>query len=214
MPLYKIEHENRQKFCLFVHIPKTGGSSIAEIFKLLKFRETYGYDNNFRKLLKETPQHFTYNTLNNLVDISKLDFSFTIMRDPFDKIISSYFWSKNHTNTQDILKKINFETWFNNFIEIYKQNKNVLSNHLIPQSEFVGQNIKKIYKFEDGVHNIFIDVLKSLNLRIKEDYSFPHALKTSEINRPEIDEIKGSKNITKMIYSFYKEDFDLYDKLF
>ena len=214
MPLYKVEYENIQIFFLFVHIPKTGGTSITKFFKLLKFSETYGKDNIFRQFLKETPQHFTYNTLNNLININKLEFSFAIIRDPFDRIISSYFWSKINTNHAEVLKKINFETWFNHYSEIYKQNINVLSNHLIPQNMFVGQNIKKIYKFEDGVYNIFKDVMRCLNIIIKDDYKFPHINKTSAKNKSEIKKIKESKHVRKMIYDFYKEDYDLYDKLF
>ena len=214
MPLYKIEHENLKKFFLFIHIPKTGGTSITSFCKLLKFREKYGSNNDFRQFLKVTPQHFTYNTLNNLININELDFSFAIIRDPLDRIISSYFWSKKYSNIPESLQKMNFENWFNELAENYKQNVNVLSNHLIPQRMFIGQNIKKIYKFEDGVHNIFKDVMKCLNIKIKDDYKFPHILKNSASNKSEIKKIKESKHIRKMIYDFYNEDYNLYDKFF
>lgn len=214
MPLYKIDHQNIKKFCLFVHIPKTGGTSITSFFKLLNFKETYGYDVDFRELLKETPQHFTYNTLNNLINISRIDFSFAIMRDPFDKIISSYFWSKKYSNQSMDIKKKNFENWFSTYANLYKENKNVLANHLIPQHEFLGKKLKKIYKFEDGVNIIFSDVIKSLNLKINDHYYFPHLLKNQKNNKKEIKRIKESKQISKIIFDFYKKDYELYEKIF
>jgi len=56
--------------------------------------------------------------------------------------------------------------------------------------------------------------MRCLNLIIKDDYKFPHIYKTSEKNKSEIKKIKESKHVRKMIYDFYKEDYDLYDKLF
>ena len=109
---------------------------------------------------------------------------------------------------------MNFENWFNQHTEMYKHNINVLANHLIPQNLFIGPDIKKIYKFENGVYNIFKDVLKSLNIKITEDYKFPHAYKTSNTYQSEIKKIKESKQLSKMIYDFYKDDYDLYNQHF
>ena len=81
---------NKHKF-IFVHIPKTGGTSVAKY--LTSHEETcsrlLGYD-VVNKLHK---QHSTLEQLKNIYNITIDDyFKFTICRNPYERAVSGYFW--------------------------------------------------------------------------------------------------------------------------
>ncbi len=210
MPLYSFEKNKRKAFFLFIHVPKTGGTSIVEFLRHLKFSEYFGYDSNFRKQFKEPPQHFTYNLLNEMINIELLDFSFAIVRNPINRIISSYFWSLENSSKSSLYLNMDFQTWFNFQTEDFKKNKNTLSNHILPQYYFIGPKIKKIYYFESGLDNIFLDVVKNIGLKIKGDFKLPHIFNTGIKYNDAKKEIKQNKIIVNRIYDFYRKDYEMF----
>jgi hypothetical protein len=103
MPYFK----NNDVNILFIHIPKTGGSSV-EIYLRLKHRiqisywELYGIfpddlktkhniENNCDEL-----EHYTYNDIYDVREIFNIDFNnltiFTIVRNPYTRLISDLFF--------------------------------------------------------------------------------------------------------------------------
>ena len=140
MPYYKNKNTN----ILFIHIPKTGGSSIEHYFstkfniplnnKSLKTTNHYHKENNKYKILskKVSLQHLIYNsifrfrrffnvTLRNLKII-------TAVRNPYERLISDLFY----------LKKINKDTLKKNVYQIILNFiKNNPDNHALPQHRFI-----------------------------------------------------------------------------
>ena len=122
---------------LFVHIPKTAGSSISKILN----------EKNLDNWKREWPRHhypYSYLKEANLIDDSV--FSFAVVRNPYTRTYSCYK-QYNKTNQTDI----SFSEYLNNI----KQGKiSPISPLLhIPQSFYViDQDIIKvdrIYKFEN-----------------------------------------------------------------
>ena len=139
MPYFKNDSEN----VLFIHIPKTGGTSCENYLSFrfnipLNYKSLFGTHQSVKKFpgIKSSLQHITYNQI---VQYSKLkllniDFNnikiFTIVRNPYERIMSDLFYLKLITidTTKEIVFDIvgeinldilkNFDTTYNIPIDI------------------------------------------------------------------------------------------------
>ena len=87
------------KNILFIHIPKTGGTVIEDEIKK-QYNETLysGYSNNILEYPynKISLQHQLYTTIYKYKNILNINFNnikiFSVVRNPYDRIISDLFW--------------------------------------------------------------------------------------------------------------------------
>ena len=96
MPYYK------EKNILFIHIPKTGGTVIENQLKT-KFKQSlYGGIIRTSPYNGGSPQHLFYKTIFEHKEKLNVDFQnikvFCVVRNPYDRILSFYFWSKGKNN--------------------------------------------------------------------------------------------------------------------
>jgi hypothetical protein len=134
MPYFKNEDVN----ILFIHIPKTGGSSL-ELYFSLKFNIQLNNKSLFLFIedkplldenmeIKSSLQHITYNQIIKYSKIFNINFEnitiLTIVRNPYERIMSDLFFFKliTHDDTK--------ETTFN-IIKKYVVSDNY-DNHNIP----------------------------------------------------------------------------------
>ena len=96
---------------LYVHVPKTGGSLVYQLF--LK----NGFDRDFFDLPKHgfmavkqcSPQHLHAEVLQSLLRLDAFDYTFMTIRNPVSRIVSEYKWRQadpEKMNAQD------FHAWF------------------------------------------------------------------------------------------------------
>ena len=93
------------KKIIFLHIPKTGGSSIETIL-----------ENNFNTQ-KNYLRHNTLSQIFNKIkdkDLNKY-IIFTVLRDPLERIVSTY----NHSVRANIIKKMTFQEYVNYIFKYY-----------------------------------------------------------------------------------------------
>lgn len=147
-----------KKPIVFLHIPKTAGQSIDKILKEKISKDKYFYFHG-KKVIKEN------------LEIVKKGFTFCFVRDPWDRMVSNYFYShkmynllEKNTDTSIHQLRVNIVEKTNSFEEyvywIYKYRENTLNQlHFIPQSEFI-QPIRK--------HIDFIGRYENLNKNIKK----------------------------------------------
>ena len=111
---------------IYIHIPKTGGNSIEKSLGLLK---------TGHKPLKSFELSLTKKEFSNA-------YIFTVVRDPFTRLASAYYYLKSDNISEEdkefrnnILSKYpNFEVFVKNYIK----NEGVYGYiHLIPQFEFI-----------------------------------------------------------------------------
>lgn len=121
---------------LFVHIPKTAGSSISKILK----------EKDLDNWIREWPRHHDpYSYLKEANQIDKSVFSFAVVRNPYTRTYSCYK-QYNKTNQTDIS--------FAEYLDNIKQGKiSTISPLLhIPQSFYVMDQdvvqVDRLYKFE------------------------------------------------------------------
>lgn len=198
---------------LFIHIPKTGGSFIADALNNKNYKVTLcqrGISiHNISNSLFESPhnkgslQHQFYSTLYKYKNKININFEkikvFSIVRNPYNKIMSDLFW----------LKLINKKSSPNEIYEKIKNNylyRDDLDNHNQPQYKFItdenNQLIKNIKVFK-------CETLDILNHEINDFIGVNINLKNENANKDYSHYL--NKNSIELINNFYKKDFELFD---
>lgn len=168
---------------LFIHIHKTGGSSIKNFF-------SPGHGNLI--------SHMTVKSIINEIGIEKFkEFkSFCVVRNPYDLIVSHYSYRVQSNR----IKKMNF----NNFI----LNKHF--SHIPPQVEYLKYNneiyCNDILRYENLVEDVnkFINE-NNINLNIS---NFPHSRKSKRKN---YKEYFTNKEVLDIVNEYYKEDLETFN---
>jgi hypothetical protein len=208
MPYYK----NKDINLLFIHIPKTGGTSVDKYF-LKKYNVKWN-NNSLHTLGRDTKfnnhvlQHVTYqNIIDNNCDF-KIDFNnlkiISITRNPYDRTISALFYNNvinKNTTEKDVYQYIKHIIDMN-----ICKNIVVYDNHFLPQYQYLWFNNKlidnvtllKTEYLDIMMHNIgYTDFNSYENINksiLKKDYY-------KFINKDTLD----------IINEFYKKDFELFD---
>lgn len=209
MPFY------REKKVLFIHIPKTGGTVIERAIKSTYKEELYSsYTNNILEYPynQKSLQHQFYTTLYRYRDKLHLDFKdikiFSVVRNPYDKVISDLFWFSKKIKGNRIQEFSTAEEVF----DILKNNyfhRDDLDNHNIPQYKFVTDekgslipNIK-IYKCEQ---------LNKLNGEINKFIGMDIDIKRDNVNTDYSKYL--NKDSIKLINKHFKKDFELFNYVY
>lgn len=211
MPHFKNDYVN----ILFIHIPKTGGSSVESYFSCkfnisLNNKSLFSLIGNSTELdkniiINSSLQHITYHQIIKYNNIFNIDFTnikiITIVRNPYERIISDLFWYKKISI--DTPKEIVFD-----IIQEYIVSKNY-DNHNIPQYIFITNNNKKIFP---NIHIFHTETLtndmKSLGY---DDFNF--FINKNEKNVNYYNYLNNDS--IRIINEFYHFDFILfnYDKI-
>ena len=186
-----------EKKCIFIHIPKTGGTSIEQFIK--------DYDKNNLLFIgvrnNRSLQHLTGFQLMKLIpNIYKKYYKFSIVRNPYDKLLSEYYWNpsnigyKSGKSKKDFLKKVS---------EIIKNKKyydDIYNDHLIPQYYFIFYKnkliVNELFKYEDLEW-----VSNYLKKKLKIFRNFPY------LNKNDIEKEGWTEEEKEIIYDLYKDDF-------
>ena len=154
MPYFKNENIN----ILFIHIPKTGGTSVEKYFSSKydivldnKSLYTMGLLKPLEindKTINSSLQHLTYNTIMenktyfNIDETTNLQI-ITIVRNPYERIISDLFFLKL-IKIEDTKEEV-----FNVIKEKYILNIEEYDNHPLPQYLFITDQNIKLISFEN-----------------------------------------------------------------
>lgn len=181
----------------FIHIPKTGGSSIQKII------------NNSTKKIKLYDHSSYQNWAKNKI-IKDPNIKFTIVRNPYDRLVSAYFYLKDGgaNNELDLgyKKKLDKFNSFENFIENLDYNLIYDILHFVPQHEYI------VYQ-----NNIIIDNIIHLeNLNVEfENFSKKYNLEnisvpfTNKSKHENFENYIEKYSIREKIYKLYEKDFNL-----
>ncbi|MGY5352964.1 sulfotransferase family 2 domain-containing protein [Wenyingzhuangia sp. IMCC45533] len=213
-----ISHKHK---CIFIHIPKTAGSSVSDFFINDKKKdwEVPDYDILFGWCPKRKI-HLQHATASQLLEteliseeIWKSYFKFSFVRNPWDRSYSDYLWMMKDRKVKGsfedyILKKGKFEKVLTD-----SSNKHFRGDHLIEQSEFLetkddSLNIDFIGRFENfkddmaKINNV-LGVNSEMNLHKKKNKKRHdhYSLFYTESRKRLVHETYG-KDIIQFDYSF------------
>jgi hypothetical protein len=213
-------HHERDKF-LFVHIPKTGGTSVEKALGITEpenfcfyswdkgqfdFLKKYSPLSSSNKLHYE-PQHYTPSILKELIPGYHLYFKFAFVRNPYTRILSEYFWGLGKKlSCYKEFDPIDFHNWCTLFLA------EINSSHKEPQSEFVNEDIDFTGKYENLSADF--ETLKSKltcftgNLAKYKDVTLPFLNETGLDKTHLIDHLLPETKF--LIHRVYRSDFELF----
>jgi hypothetical protein len=200
VPLYKFPSHT----ILFIHIPKAGGSTIDEYLHnhLKAPRALFNSSNEKRRALKLpcSPQHFHADALRFLIGGRYPDWSFAVVRDPLQRIISEYCFI--HRRLNDTPEQLpNILDWFRQKRTDYEKNQYILDNHFRPQHEFLLENTE-VFHFEKGLESILRVLAERLGLPLDEPLSQLHRNKSPKLPVTTTDEFVAE------VRDFYRADYE------
>ena len=195
------------KHFLFVHVPKTGGTSIETVFHRSGWTILYldyGKEGSVNHLRLCSPQHMHKEMLEHQFSLDKFDEIFMLVRSPYDRFRSEYCWAnKDNLHLSDTV-----EPWAKKSFDEFYENNYILDNHLRPQAEFHLPNAN-IYKLEDGLGNVYKDLSRRHNIElIDKDLN---ELAREDLSGFPSRKIELNKNVKEMINNIYSEDFKCFD---
>ena len=205
----------------FVHITKCGGTTIENIAK--KNNVYWGrFDNEYKKAISENegplkidlwhyaPRYMKQNKLKYILD--KYDF-FTVVRNPYSRIISEYYsyWGPKHNITEN---KDQFNKTITEFLEQTKEKlrniDDLLCCHYIPQW---------LYLLDKDGNIIIKNIIKQENLNeefneLMTTYGYSIRLSRNNKNNPALGNKFTVKDLSKknidLINTIYQKDFELF----
>lgn len=196
------------KRVLFVHVPKTGGSSVERLFIASGWKARYldrkvgvGTANWLRRC---SPQHMHADMLNLLFRLDRFDLVFMTVRDPIARFRSEY--SMRH---RDDLRTDSglVDAWTDQAFAKYADNPFIHDNHLRPQSEFRVAGAE-VYKLEDGLDRAVADLRQRFGLELDEE--IPHHMSRAKQSGIPSEQVQISAETDKRLRDFYRDDFALF----
>lgn len=179
---------------LFIHIPKCGGSTIAD-YMLKKGDAPMLFDGiGAVKINGVAPQHITGCDLYNLGAIQDSTKLFTVIRHPYERTISEYFYRKEH---YDEYKEMMFEEFLDIFLN--EENIKVLDNHSLPCVKFI-EGISNVNVFKFGQWDALQSFINQ-DIPCEEKLQDTHLLPTTENN------FKLTVTHKLRIISWFEKDF-------
>ncbi|XCF07740.1 sulfotransferase family 2 domain-containing protein [Tamlana crocina] len=191
--------------CIFIHIPKTGGSTIEE---------SCLFDDQRKKTGEAVGGHATAIEIKNL-DTSKFlsYYKFSFVRNPYSRLVSAFFYfARGGNNEKDYywFDKI-FKQFDNDFEAFCLQIDDIPELKKIPhfrlQHEFIcDENFNLLVNEigrQENLNSEANKIFKKLGLEFKKKY-----LKKS--NNRHYSKYYNKKT-QEMVYNYYKLDFELFD---
>ena len=127
---------NHNKKIIFIHIPKTGGSTIEKVMNLDKQDIGCGFGKFYGKAL----QHLTFDEIKKILGdemFNKYD-KISVYRNPYSRIVSEYYWCQvngiGNSSGQDF---DSFLDYVERCVKNSNFNETIYHDHFMPQHQFV-----------------------------------------------------------------------------
>jgi len=182
-----------EKSLLFIHIPKTGGTSLESC--LAQHCEMSFYSTVIPRFMKCSPQHLSADDYIALCG-QPVASSFAVVRNPYDRLESEYLF-RTRAATPNL--EPDFNVWLAVHLDHYVRNSFHLDNHLKPQVEFVSYD-SKIFRYEDGLDPAYMYAMEYLG--IDERDALPR------LNPGSARKIEWTLNSRNRVNEMYGADFE------
>ena len=191
----------RELKCIFIHIPKTAGTSIEQFLK----------DNNKNELEylgvrnNRSLQHLTALELSKEIPyVFKIYYKFSFVRNPYDRLLSVYYWTPIPNVGYKYGKtKAEFLNFVTNLIKNKRFFNNVYVDHFAPQYLFLYGNRKllvdEVFKYEKLDESVKY---------LKEKFGINNELPI--LNKSKTKKEDWNERQKERIYKLYMTDFIIF----
>ena len=187
------------KKCIFIHIPKTAGTSIEQFIK----------DNDRNPIILlgvrngRSMHHFSALEIKSIFpDLFKKYYKFSVVRNPYDRLLSEYYWCKIPNVGYKFGKtKIEFLNYVSQVIKQKAYFNNIFHDHFMPQYLFLynPQNqllVNNLFKYEN-LDSAIEFIKKKLHINQNLD----------QLNKTTSEKTDWTIEEKEIIYELYKKDF-------
>jgi hypothetical protein len=188
---------------LYIHVPKTAGSSILHLFAdngfEVKFFDLSNINTGFNSLRTCSPQHYHAELLQRTLRLERFTYIFITVRHPLDRLKSEFLWRVRDP-------RHNPSDWVREILTRYTEDPLILDNHIRPQHEFCLPDAE-VFRFERGFGEDWINSMSG-NARIslsKRAVSFRNVAK--QYCGRTVDDIEFDEDAIFRAAKFYEEDF-------
>lgn len=206
MPVFSKNDKN----ILFIHIPKTGGSSVTDFFRSRGWdvgdedRSSLTKPGGANYLRKISPQHLHAGLVNEIYDLEKFDAVFSVVRHPFFRFKSEFAFRNPGIPASELSPRL-VEEWSFAEIEKYRENKSWADNHFRPQVDFITAK-SILFHQENGLSEI-ADLEASLDNSRLENVKDDVAISISNRSRFDSSLVPLSPKLQRRLRSTYRQDF-------
>ena len=178
---------------LLIHIPRTGGNSI----QLNGHVDVVCFEHMFAKNIKDLSEYF----------------SFAIVRNPYDRFLSSYhFYRDAYQNKRNIKNEIKKHLTFKDFVLNFKDFEYKNDHQFTPQWEFVlDENGKDIVNYIGGFEDLWW-VWEKVVFLTSDRTSFESIPSLPVKNKTEHNEWKEeyTDEMKEIVYNLFEKDFEVF----
>lgn len=173
----------------FVHIPKTGGTSIEDVaikkgIRWGRFHKAYGWHHGF---LSDKPLRFQQRFV-----------WFTVVRNPYTRLVSEFYCP--HATTVKTTRDVSL---FNSSIAERIRTRSLHGDHWVEQYKYLNENIKHILRFETLVSDFNA---------LMELYQIPLSLHLHHNKAAKVFGVEHLFSTTiALINEVYAKDFEVFD---
>ena len=193
MPVYDTPFGN----ILFIHVPKTGGSTIEE--HLASHSSPFTKREIIDRSVPCSPQHYHGAVLERTLREVPLRYAFMIVRHPVDRVVSEFKFQTR--KPWKFYRRVSFSYWLQYHLKRATQRPYHRDNHFRPQHEFSIPGTE-VFRFEDGLTPCFT--------RLQSVAGIAPPKEEIHLKRSRPVRIKPGKLDIELIANFYKADFDRY----
>jgi len=196
-----------ERAVLFVHVPKTGGTTIERMMVragwAMAMRSTPTADPTFFRFHRISPQHYHADLLRRLLRLGRFEAVFMLVRDPVARFRSEYAMRVKEPRLGGAEA---VGSWLDRKLEEYAANPAVHDNHLRPQHDFLLPQAH-VLRLEDGMERIVADLNDRLDLGLASDGPIPRHMSSGAAGRLASGDVEVDDAVRARLRQFYARDF-------
>ncbi len=184
--IYALRHHYRDRFA-FVHINKTGGSSIERALRI-----PFRHETALEQIERLGPEHW------------KRRLTFTVVRNPWDKVVSQYHYRSRLNRLSPDEREVSFDKWVHRTFGAQDSKYFNVPRMFMPQTAWITDHdgtilVDRVCRFE-RLHDDFHAICRELGINAQ----LPH-LKSSR-HRPYRDYY--SPSLRRIVEEWFRPDLE------
>jgi len=187
-------------YVLYIHVPKTGGTAIEDLFARNGFRTDYlarGDTPVLNAVYRCAPQHLHATQLEAIFNLPRFHYSFVTVRNPYARLISTF--RMHHAEPK---RPVKFNDWAVKTLARFAGDPFIFHNHIRPQVDFLLPGAE-IFKFEQGYDEAWVG---RLSAKIGLPFTAPRMQRVM-VSQKEQSDLMMADDVKAMIGEVYAQDF-------